>query len=98
MSPARRGGVSSVSVQPRRRSTANDAGRVTARPNFSRHGPTSPSDGGPILVTPRSWVKCAPRVHVPHVAHAASAVAHGSLEIATYVTPARHAARPRSVK
>src|SRR5256886_13730359 len=83
VSPGLRGSVSTVSVHPRRRSTANDAARVVTRPNFSRHGPTSPSLGGPSLETPRSAMKCAPPVHVPHVPHAASAVSQGSREMAT---------------
>ena len=76
-------GVSAVSVQPRRRSTAKVAGRVTASPNLARHGVASPSSGSPTPQTPGSSTKCAPRVHVPPVPHAASAVTHGSRERAT---------------
>jgi hypothetical protein len=68
----------------------NVSARRTSSPNRERSGDTSPSSGSPTAHRPRSSTNRTPRVHVPPVPHAASAVNQGSREIATYVAPASH--------
>ena len=87
-----------LAVDPqRRRSTTKVAGRTGSRPCRTRSGVSSPSSGGPTPWS-RAATMCRPRVQVPSVPHAASAVAHGSRDTAMYGTPADQSALPRSVK
>ena len=67
-------------------------------PKTVRTDPRSPRSGSLTSQTERSSTKCTPRVQVPFVAQPASAVSHGSREIAMYVVPSSHRADGLSAK
>ena len=92
------GGVSAVSVQPRRRSTAKESARDSRSPKRSRTAAEVAEVGSSTSNTVRSWTNCIPRVHVLPIPHPASAVSHGSREITMYVAPSSHSAEAFSAK
>ena len=84
---------SAVSVQPRRRSTAKESARDSRRPAFAHRGEVPQVGLVHVLHRPilDELHPARPRAADPH---AASAVSHGSREIAMYVGPSSHRRRP----